>query len=405
MPRKLAVGFLLVLCLILANHSFLWAEEVEAGTQITNLRYSLAVEKDRLVLDFNRPFTYQVTKGKGDTEISILVDALDKRLLKDYLALKDKTLQKVEFLPAPNDPQKTLVKVYLHYPASVKVWNLKNPERLVIDIQKIFEQKEVSSVAPGIEYQHISAGTLAGPLLIDALQVDLNNPNLEIKPVLALHGQDFTKKTVSTLAAETGALGAINATYFAADGRPLGLIMVEGKIVSPPLSQRTALGITKEHKILMDNVDVQMDALTPQWEGVEHIVSGGPRLVKEGQVFITAEAEKFRSDITQGRAPRSALGVTKEQKLLLVAVTGRQPSRSIGLTLPELAQWMIKLGAVEAMNLDGGGSTALVVGGKLVNSPSDGQERKVGSALVVKPIIGQTVSVQQSAEDKKPEWF
>ena len=75
--------------------------------------------------------------------------------------------------------------------------------------------------------------------------------------------------------------------------------------------------------------------------------------------------------------------MTAGRKLLLVAVDGRQPGYSVGMTLEELAHFFLKLGAVDAMNLDGGGSTTMVIGGEVVNSPSDGRERPVGSALLV----------------------
>ena len=69
--------------------------------------------------------------------------------------------------------------------------------------------------------------------------------------------------------------------------------------------------------------------------------------------------------------------------MLLVTVDGRQPGYSEGMTLTEFARLFLALGCTDAMNLDGGGSTTMVVRGKIVNSPSDGRERKVGSALAL----------------------
>jgi hypothetical protein len=116
---------------------------------------------------------------------------------------------------------------------------------------------------------------------------------------------------------------------------------------------------------------------------IQFAVGGGPRLVSGGKVKITSAAEQFRSDITQGRAPRTALGITADGAVLLVTVNGRQPGVSVGMTLDELAHLMIELGAIEAMNLDGGGSTTMVVRDKVVNIPSDGGERAVSSALLL----------------------
>ncbi|MCW2725059.1 MAG: copper amine oxidase-like protein [Frankiales bacterium] len=85
------------------------------------------------------------------------------------------------------------------------------------------------------------------------------------------------------------------------------------------------------------------------------------------------------------RQPRTALGVTEDGKMLLVVVDGRQAGYSAGMTLQELADLMTSLGARDAINLDGGGSTAIWVNGTLASRPSDGFERGVGSALVVLP--------------------
>ena len=114
-----------------------------------------------------------------------------------------------------------------------------------------------------------------------------------------------------------------------------------------------------------------------------HIIGAGPTLVKHGEVFVTADVEQFPSDIRVGRAPRSAIGITKYGDYIFAVVDGRQ-SHSKGCTLEEWA-WILKnhFGAVEAINLDGGGSTELVVRGKLVNIPSDGNERPVGDALTI----------------------
>jgi exopolysaccharide biosynthesis protein len=78
--------------------------------------------------------------------------------------------------------------------------------------------------------------------------------------------------------------------------------------------------------------------------------------------------------------------VQTDGRILLVVVDGRQPTHSLGMTMLELAMELKRLGAVEAMNLDGGGSSTMVVGGSVINLPSDETgERAVASALVVLP--------------------
>jgi exopolysaccharide biosynthesis protein len=120
-------------------------------------------------------------------------------------------------------------------------------------------------------------------------------------------------------------------------------------------------------------------------KNVAHVIGGGPTLVQKGKVRITAVEERFRNDVSQGRAPRTALGVDSQGHLLLTTVDGRQPGYSAGMTLRELARTLDELGAQEAINLDGGGSTAMAIKGEVVNKPSDGRERWVSNALIVTP--------------------
>ncbi len=112
------------------------------------------------------------------------------------------------------------------------------------------------------------------------------------------------------------------------------------------------------------NLDVRM---SPDWKGVNHILSGGPYLVKDGEVYVDMTAEKLTS--IGGRNPRTAIGYTKDNHLILLTADGREGA-SIGLTLNELANTMKQLGCINAMNLDGGGSTVMYIGGKVVNKPA-----------------------------------
>jgi exopolysaccharide biosynthesis protein len=91
------------------------------------------------------------------------------------------------------------------------------------------------------------------------------------------------------------------------------------------------------------------------------------------------------------RHPRTAAGVSRDGRTLLLAVAdGRQPGWSVGLTLPELARLMIEAGAWNAVNLDGGGSSAMWYrepgsgAGRVLNRPSDGRVRPVASHLGVR---------------------
>lgn len=125
-------------------------------------------------------------------------------------------------------------------------------------------------------------------------------------------------------------------------------------------------------------------ALKSVWTDVQQAVGGGPWLIRNGKTVIDDQEENLpEKSFTQARHPRTAAGVTASGELLLVTVDGRQEGLSRGMSLPELADYLIKQGAVQAINLDGGGSSAMAIRGRYVNSPSDGEPRAVADALLV----------------------
>lgn len=126
-------------------------------------------------------------------------------------------------------------------------------------------------------------------------------------------------------------------------------------------------------------LEVQFD---PPLAPGTHIIGGGPRLVSNGQVDLRNERGILTKSFAERRHPRTAVGL-RDDKVFLVAVDGRQPGHSVGMSLRELAEQMVALGCTEAMNLDGGGSTTLWVRGQVLNRPSDGRERRVANTLMV----------------------
>jgi len=128
--------------------------------------------------------------------------------------------------------------------------------------------------------------------------------------------------------------------------------------------------------------------------GREGIVNGGPRLLRGGTVDIPAFAEGFHYPEDPGflyrfglrRNPRTLAGVRPDGRLLLVTVDGRAPGHSVGASFAESAALLRALGARDAVNLDGGGSTAMTVGSTLLTRPSDATgERAIADAIVVAP--------------------
>jgi exopolysaccharide biosynthesis protein len=126
--------------------------------------------------------------------------------------------------------------------------------------------------------------------------------------------------------------------------------------------------------------------LTPvTFFSAEDIVGGVPQLIRDGKIDITWEKEGSSKAFVETRHPRTAVAKLKDGKFLMITVDGRSEI-SGGIGLQDLAEYLLSLGAIDAMNLDGGGSTTMFVGGKVVNRPSDKEgERKVSDALLVTP--------------------
>jgi hypothetical protein len=122
--------------------------------------------------------------------------------------------------------------------------------------------------------------------------------------------------------------------------------------------------------------------LQPDWSTVADAIGGGPVLVRDGAPVYRSN-EAFTTSQLVPRGPRSAVGQRADGGVLLVTTDGRQPGYSVGMTNFELAQTLVRLGAVRGMALDGGGSSTLAFEGTVLNSPSEGKERAISTALML----------------------
>ena len=122
--------------------------------------------------------------------------------------------------------------------------------------------------------------------------------------------------------------------------------------------------------------------LQPDWSVVSDAIGGGPILVRDG-VPVYRSNEAFTTSQLAPRGPRTAIGQRADGGIVLVTTDGRQPGLSVGMTNFELAQTLVRFGAVRGMGLDGGGSSTLAFDGTVLNSPSDGRERAVSTALML----------------------
>jgi flagellar hook assembly protein FlgD len=123
--------------------------------------------------------------------------------------------------------------------------------------------------------------------------------------------------------------------------------------------------------------------LIDSWASITDAVSSGPTLVRNGRPIFNA-GEALTPAQLRGRNPRTAIGQRADGTLVMVAVDGRQPGWSVGITNWELAQTLVRYGCVTGFALDSGGSTTVAFDGQVLNRPSDPHgERPVGEALVI----------------------
>ncbi len=129
-------------------------------------------------------------------------------------------------------------------------------------------------------------------------------------------------------------------------------------------------------------------ATLPDLAGVKAALAGGPALIQDGQLIdlgrpSSADYEDYSERSKHERHPRSAIGWSRTH-IYLVVVDGRQPGLSMGMKLAELAEYLLRLGCTDAMNLDGGNSAQMWLNGRIVNSPCHGQEPVANSLFVVR---------------------
>lgn len=248
------------------------------------------------------------------------------------------------------------------------------------------------------------------------LDVDLNNLAVEVKPAAA-NGTE----PASVILQRVGAVAGINGGFFGS-GQALGLVLIDGQILTPPLAALNRAGTAYYATRAAFGLDKKRQPATAwayNWNGVLHgypapnpnqpgapaplpdpknfspaatpwkiwqALGGGPNLISQSAVNITYDAEvMFGSGVgSDNPDPRTAIGFTAAKHVIMFVVDGRQAA-STGLSLPEVAQTLLALGCVEAINLDGGGSSTFVVNGKVLNNPSDGQERRVANVFAVVP--------------------
>lgn len=146
----------------------------------------------------------------------------------------------------------------------------------------------------------------------------------------------------------------------------------------------TARDFLNSHVFVGDTVWFSL-GLPPTRNPLLELIGGTPRMIRDGVRSVEWRKEEVGQSFSYDRHPRTAAGMSEDSsKVFLFTVDGRQPGYSVGMSLFELADYMLQWNVYQGVNLDGGGSTTMIVRGKVVNTPSDaGGERSVANAFMV----------------------
>ncbi len=473
--KRLLISCLAIMLLV-GNLSSAWAAKMPdwlptggistSQNVLSNIRYGDNNTRLRIVLDLSAAANYSVSRENNDTRLVVNLNNI-ATTLQGAPALRSNAVKDIILGTYGSDTVQLIVD--MKAPMEVKVYTMANPHRLVIDIQKEYEEMQPRQIMPGLNYTRYLRVDNRGMLTAYVLEADRSKFDLQL--VLAGDSIASGRQKLKAIASAHQAVAAINGGYFALDGSLIGNTRINGQTAGTTYFERTSLGfmpdgtlklatsqyygvveiagqkaylsgvncprgenntilynslfgnytgtnefgkeyVVQNGKVIAINqansfipTDAQVisvhgtaqDAFAkvkigdkisigenfgPELDSASTIVGAGPELLRNGQLHVTAVQEQFPSDIAKGRAPRTALGIKADGKIILMVIDGRQ-SHSIGTTLTETAQLLQKFGAVNGFNLDGGGSSEMVLQGQILNSPSDGGERPVGSGLIL----------------------
>ena len=246
-------------------------------------------------------------------------------------------------------------------------------------------ETETQYLSPGITLAHKQT---SDPLNAFFLIVDLKTPGVRLHPVL---GKDYYGgyETVSSMAKRYGALAAINGDYFGWGHGPEGLNLALGAPTYLGWG-RSAVNLSSQHEVNIDLAESLYNGWRAGTIDLFNCLGGGPIFMRNKQVIwnytaTTINGEDFATGgAWSSRQPWTAIGISSDgNQLVLAVVDGRQPALSRGVTPYEMGGLLVEMGASDAIKMDGGGSSEMVVNNQVLNSPSDGNERLVANALLV----------------------
>ena len=234
----------------------------------------------------------------------------------------------------------------------------------------------------GVEYAKLTAAGIP----IHLVTVDLSRTDLVVRPVIAPAGQRYT---MGQFVKAHRPLAAINGTFFdTLTGITVGNLVSKGRLLSEGMAGSNLVfrhGGRIELVSSGRNLGRYVD-----WADADFAIGGGPTLLADGQYVLDPGSEGFSDPSLFRPRPRTAMGVTSDGRLRMVVVTE-------GVTLWTLARVMKDLGCVHALNLDGGSSSAMSVGGSTMVAPQRRLTNMVGVFSVARDAdLGRALGVAQT---------
>ncbi len=348
-------------------------------TTVRSIRFGSNKDGIRIVMDFSKKYIYQVRSIKDSSVIyvdiynAVLADGFQVPRFKADPLLSSVSVKQY-------NPRQVRMTLKLRYGVpidNVDTIELKNPQRLAIDLFREYNnfiQFHITKNIVWLQTERASSGRFT---LINELYVNHKSPDVTVDVELAKN-TGKSREVVCNLVKRKGAIAGVNGGYFSNSGQNLGLIVKEGKVLAPSVKRRpprTAFGITFDNKIVFNRVIDKNGKLITAWgkvwDSVVMALGAGPRVISDGKVHITAQQEglgKGGNDITR-RTGRTALGVTKDGNLALFTFSGFRNNHKDGVKLEDMGKYLLSRKIMDAMNLDGGGSTAMSIMGYPVGKP------------------------------------
>ncbi|MGQ0571704.1 MAG: phosphodiester glycosidase family protein, partial [Armatimonadota bacterium] len=424
---------------------------------LLDLRWRLQGEATAVTIRLSAPVRYRTAATRSSVTVDLwtLNGDADRAISIEHGVASQITLRRMT-------PDVARLGISIREPARFKVFTRDD----LLTVMVFPEWLSAVPVPQSVAYRTLTLPTRAGRARVHVVTLDPRAQALTIRPAMGGAVVAATE-TTSRAASRLEAVAAINGSFYTRAGLPIGLLMIEGRLLSAPHPRRVvfavdergrpSIGPTEFNGRLFTDTGVMIPVSAvnrpPRWGGIalytpefgpltfpqalvaivqedrvvglssgrpvipqdgyvlaaagsqqdllrnlvpgqllrldlalspsgmHHAIQGGPQLVRNGEIFIPYAWEGFRRGFYNIRTARSALGLTPAGKVLFVTVDGRS-RHSTGVNLSELAILMRGLGARDAMNLDGGGSATLVVGGRVVSALPRGGERTVSSMIV-----------------------